>query len=277
MFKPSKKLLLPLLLAGGVLGATRYAHTQSATDMNALAQYRVALDQIAAGNSQNARILLEAGFQRGEIGPESAVLLAYLQEKAGNNNLARQTLQGVATPTGLTAAYLTRLGGSPTAVEVATTAQQMGNNPARLESSDARIARLEKMMWQIVNNERKSNGLPALAWNDDMASVSRAHSAEMRDKKYFAHESPNPKLKDPLDRYIAGIGRTPRLVAENVFRAWGDRSSLNEEGIRNAHKSLMDSPGHRSNILLNGATKMGIGISANSSGDIWVTQMFARD
>ncbi|RYG60558.1 CAP domain-containing protein [bacterium] len=205
------------------------------------------------------------------------MLLAYLQEKAGDTGQARQTLQGVATPTGFTAAFLSRVGGSPTAIEAATTGQRNGTNPARLESTDARISRLEKLMWQIVNDERKSKRLPELAWNDDMAAVSRAHSAEMRDKKYFAHESPTPRLKDPIDRYLMGIGRTPRLVAENVFRAWGGRSFLTDNDIRDAHGSLMKSPGHRSNILIDGATKMGIGITSNATGDIWITQMFARD
>jgi uncharacterized protein YkwD len=271
-----KKLLLPVLLVGGVLGVTCYAQTQSASDLVALTQYRVALDQIAAGKPDNARSLLEAGMQRGETGPETAALLAYLQERAGDSEQASQTLQGVATPTGFTSTFLSHLGAGPTAVEVATS-RQRSSNPAQLESTDARVTRLEKLMWQIVNEERRSKNLPALAWNDDMASVSRAHSAEMRDKKYFAHESPTPRLKDPLDRYVVGIGHSPRLVAENVYRAWGSRSFLNDNDIRDAHASLMKSPGHRANILINGATKMGIGITANASGDIWITQMFARE
>jgi uncharacterized protein YkwD len=271
-----KKLLLPVLFVGGVLGVTCYAQNQSASDIVALTQYRVALDQIAAGKPDNARLLLEAGMQQGETGPETAALLAYLQEKAGDTKQASQTLQGVATPTGFTTAFLSRLSGAPTAVEVAGTTQRPAN-PARLESTDARIAKLEKLMWQIVNDERQSKNLPALAWNDDMASVSRAHSAEMRDKKYFAHESPTVRLKDPLDRYVVGIGHTPRLVAENVYRAWGGRSFLTDNDIRDAHASLMKSPGHRANILIDGATKMGIGITANASGDIWITQMFAKD
>jgi uncharacterized protein YkwD len=109
-----------------------------------------------------------------------------------------------------------------------------------------------------------------------MASVARAHSAEMRDKKYFAHQSPTPALREPLDRYIAGMGQRPRLVAENVYRVWGGRSFLTEKDVRDAHQALMDSPGHRSNILLEGATKIGIGFTANAGGDLWITQLYAR-
>lgn len=272
-----RKIILPALLLSGVLGVGQYAHTQSVSDVMALSEYRTALDQLSAGKPANARILLEASMQRGEIGPESAVLLAYLQEKAGSMTQARQTLEGVSTPTNFVSAFLARFADSPRAIEIAARRQVTHSNSATLEATDARIIRLEKLMWQVVNNERKENKLPPLAWNDQMASVSRAHSAEMRDKKYFAHESPNPKLKDPIDRYVAGIGNTPRLIAENVYRAWGGRSFLADSDIRDAHKALMDSPGHRSNILITGATKMGIGITTNSTGDIWVTQMFARD
>ena len=271
---PMKK-LLPALILGAVLGGAHFARTQTVSDVMALSEYRAALDQITSGKAENARILLEQSLNRGEIAPESATLLAYLEERAGEPEKARQVLQGVAIPTNLTAAYLGRLDGGAGAIEVAR--RPIKSNGATLESSDARIEKLEKLMFGIVNNERRGRGLSTLSYDEDMASVARAHSAEMRDKKYFAHESPTPRFHDPLDRYIAGIGRTPRLVAENIYRVWGSRSSLTEPAIRDAHQALMDSPGHRSNLLQTGATKIGIGISSNASGDVWLTQLFARD
>ncbi len=272
-----KKLLLPALLLSGVVGAAHLAQTQTLSDTMALSDYRAALDQVGTGQAQNARVLLEQGLRRGEIAPESAALLAYLEEKAGQNERARQVLQGVAAPTNLTSAYLQRLGGA-TALEVA---RRSGNaarqNPAILASSDARIEKLETLMFNIVNNERRRRGLPALRYDARMADISRAHAAEMRDKKYFAHESPTPGLREPLDRYVAAVGQTPRLVAENVYRVWGSRSFLTEKDVRDAHQALMDSPGHRSNILLEGATKIGIGLATNAGGDLWITQLYARD
>jgi uncharacterized protein YkwD len=266
------KLTLSALLFGAALGANRFARTQTVAEVTALSDYRAALDQISAGQPQRARLTLETGWQRGEIAPENATLLAYLEEKAGDTPRARRALEGVAQPSQLVTAYLARLDALPAAIPLGSGQ----SNPALLEASDARISKLEKLMWQIVNNERKNRNLGPLAWSGELASVARAHSAEMRDKKYFAHESPTPGLREPLDRHIAGIGTTPRLVAENIYRAWGSRSSLHEAGIREAHKSLMNSPGHRSNILLDGATRLGIGIAANGNGDIWVTQMFSR-
>ena len=269
-----KPFLVPTLLIGGVLGLAQFARTQTIADTVALTEYRVALDELSAGRAQSARILLEASLQKGEIAPESAVLLAYLEEKAGDSLRARQTLQGASSATPFVSAYLSRLGVSQP-VEIAAR-RPINSSGATLESSDARVSRLEKLMWQVVNDERKGKGLPSLAWDEAMANIARAHSAEMRDKKYFAHESPTPSLRAPSDRYVAGVGKTPHIVAENVYRAWGSRSFLGEGDIRDAHKSLMESPGHRSNLLYNGITQVGIGIAANATGDIWITQLFAR-
>ncbi len=269
-----KNSLFPALFAGVLLLAPR-AQTQSASDIMALADYRVALDRISSGNAPGARLLLEQGLRRGEIAPESAALLAYLEEKAGQNERARRVLEGVAVPTSLTSAYLSRLNGA-NVIEIASGNAKTPRNSAVLESSDARIAKLETLLLQIVNNERRGRGLSALNPDARMAGIARAHSAEMRDKKYFAHQSPTPGLREPLDRYQKGTGQTPRLVAENVYRAWGSRSFLTEKDIREAHQALMDSPGHRSNLLLPGATKLGVGIASNAEGHLWITQLFAR-
>jgi uncharacterized protein YkwD len=150
------------------------------------------------------------------------------------------------------------------------------NSATRLPQSDARLTRLENLVFSYVNAAREAAGLKPLALDSNLSAVARAHSAEMRDKNYFAHESPTENLKTPLDRYRLGIGSTPRLVAENIFRAWGSRKELTDAAALHAHNSLMNSPGHRANILRSGPTRIGIGFVANDNGDIWVTQMFSK-
>ena len=147
---------------------------------------------------------------------------------------------------------------------------------ARLAATDARLTKLENLMLGYVNSARAKAGLKALTLDTTLGEVARAHSAEMRDKNYFAHESPTEALRDPLDRYVLGIGSTPRLVAENIFRAWGSRREIKDSDALRAHNSLMNSPGHKANILRDGPTKIGIGFVANDNGDLWVTQMFSR-
>ena len=43
------------------------------------------------------------------------------------------------------------------------------------------------------------------------------------------------------------------------------------------HRALMDSPGHRANILEKRFTKIGVGVYHNANGEFWVTEMFSRD
>ena len=271
-----KTRILPLLFVAGIaFGAGHIARTDALSDSLDLLELRTAFDTFGSGRAREAQQTLETAAARGALPSESAVFLAYLQEKAGQTDLARQTLQRVETPSPIVQRYLNRLGGAPVVTEIATKSR-IPDSPARLSPTDARITKLEREMFVLINAERAKVKLNRLTWDDDIAAVSRAHSAEMRDKNYFAHESPTRALKNPLDRYIAGVGFTPRLVGENVYRAWGSRSSLNEAGMRTGHKALMESPGHKANILIEGATRGGVGIVANGNGDIWITQMFAK-
>lgn len=149
--------------------------------------------------------------------------------------------------------------------------------PVRIAQNDAQLANLEKQMAQMVNAARRNANLSPLTFDENLSQVARAHSLEMRDKKYFAHESPMPNLRDPLDRYRAAFGQTPAMVAENVYRAWSSApQKVTLKSIQAAHASLMNSPHHRENILRDGVQRLGIGVVVNQNGDIWVTQMFSR-
>jgi len=144
-----------------------------------------------------------------------------------------------------------------------------------LKQSDARLLAIETQLAQLINQERASRHLPLLVYDPRLADVARAHSAEMRDKKYFSHESPTPELQWPLNRYEKGMQQTPRVVAENIYRRWGGERGLPSDSATQAHQSLMNSPGHKANILLPSVTRLGIGVEADADGAIWVTEMFA--
>ena len=149
--------------------------------------------------------------------------------------------------------------------------------PVRVAQTSERLAKLEALMVEMVNAARAEAGLVPLGIDEDLADTARAHSLEMRDKKYFAHESPTESLKTPLDRYRASIGDTPRTVAENIFHSWGGSPrTVQPSDVRTAHDALMKSPGHRKNILTPNLTRIGIGFIVNPNGDLWITQMFSR-
>ncbi len=302
-------LILPTTLPTFALETPRLETTENADNRNtdlgdpqrvstpqSLMRFQLALDQISGGRLVEARVLLEDAVRRDSDTAETDLLLAYLLEREGRISDARTVLNRVSTRSPLAATYLERLKNQPDAPRAqralpnsapdtvqpasvnpaATPVKTAINNPARSPLADQRLGKLEKQLAQLVNDARDDNGLRRLELSDELAEVARAHSVEMRDKKYFAHESPTPNLRRPMDRYVAGLNRTPRIVAENIYRAWGAQHQLGSTDIDDAMKSFMNSPGHRANILLDSITKIGIGIAVDDTGNIWVTQMFEK-
>ena len=120
----------------------------------------------------------------------------------------------------------------------------------------------EKQMFDLVNEERTGVGLRALIWDDRLLPVARQHSEEMFRLKYFAHQS--PVNGSPFDR-LKAAGITYSRAGENLAYA---------QSVSVAHRGLMQSQGHRENILRPEFTRIAIGvISAGPYGRMF-TQMF---
>jgi len=269
--------------------------TPSADDAAVLARYQLALDQLSTGSLASARVVLEDGIRRFGPRPDLNLLLGYVLQREGKSGAALERLsQTPASP--LAAAFAAQLHGAsatnatnaavqasaPQIVPVAATLNVPSNAPsiaasvASLTQTDARLSKLEADMIEMVNAERAKAGLRALAPDERLASVARAHSAEMRDKSYFAHESPTTSLHEPMDRYQNALNDMPRVIAENIFRSWGSQRQVTINEIKEGHAALMKSPGHRANILYGDVTRIGVGVVANARGDVWITQMFLR-
>lgn len=126
----------------------------------------------------------------------------------------------------------------------------------------------EKRLLALVNRDRLASGLAALQWDEKVAQVSRAHSDEMRRTKNVAHISPT--TGSAADRVRAAKIKTA-VVLENVARAYG---------VGEAHQGLMNSPGHRANIMSRAATHIGIGAvfgdEVSGRREIFITQVFTR-
>ena len=126
----------------------------------------------------------------------------------------------------------------------------------------------ERRVLALVNRDREAAGLPALAWDERVADVARAHSQEMRSTRVVAHVSPT--TGSAADRVRAVRIRTA-VVLDNVARAYG---------LGEAHQGLMNSPGHRANLMSSLATHIGIGIvfgdEVSGRREIFVTQVFTR-
>ena len=120
----------------------------------------------------------------------------------------------------------------------------------------------EAQVLKLLNDERTSRGLVALELDPRLVPIARAHAMEMFRLKYFGHQSPVDG--SPFDRLAAAKVSYSR-AGENLAYA---------QSVAVAHRSLMDSPGHRENILRPEFTRVGIGvISAGSYGRMF-TQLF---
>jgi len=131
-----------------------------------------------------------------------------------------------------------------------------------------------------INGERVSRGLNALTPDPLLVEVAREHSREMCDLDYFDHHSPTAGITTPMDRYLKGLQghglTTPGylLVGENIYYCSVFDSQYN---VGYGHQALMNSPGHRANILEPRFARVGIGVYEDPRGQIWVTQMFLKD
>jgi len=121
---------------------------------------------------------------------------------------------------------------------------------------------LEAQMLELVNEERRAAGLKSLAPDPELTEVARAHSADMFARGYFAHVS--PEGLDPFDR-MKRAGVTFRSAGENLALA---------PTVRVAHTGLMNSPGHRANILRPTFGRLGLGIVDGGYRGIMVSQEF---
>ena len=109
-------------------------------------------------------------------------------------------------------------------------------------------------IFELVNRARVDAGLDPLAWSEGLAEVGAGHAMEMYLDGYFAHESPT--TGDVGDR-LATAGITYRVAGENLALA-----STPED----VHDGLMDSPGHRANILGTDYRRVGIAVVSGPLG-----------
>lgn len=141
--------------------------------------------------------------------------------------------------------------------------------------SDA-LSNAEAQMLQMINADREAYGLSPLALDRDLVQAARNHCRDMCTRGYFEHESSLRGQRTPLDRYRAILAQageqTPAALTlgENIFYC-------SQGSVDGAHRTLMNSPGHRANILSDRFTRAGVAVLRDATGEIWVTEMFLRD
>ena len=106
-------------------------------------------------------------------------------------------------------------------------------------------------MFKKVNIERRKLAIQELTWNPDLVPVARSHAKDMWEKSYFSHYS--PEGKDVGDR----------LQAASIKYGFAGENLALAPTLNTAHTGLMNSKGHRENILEGRFKKVGIGVIDN--------------
>ncbi|MGZ8544521.1 MAG: CvpA family protein [Flavisolibacter sp.] len=121
---------------------------------------------------------------------------------------------------------------------------------------------LEARMLTLVNIERMKQGLKPVKADDELRVVARAHSQDMFARGYFSHYT--PEGRDPFDRMkSAGVN----------YMAAGENLALGQT-LKICHDGLMNSPGHRANILNASYGRLGIGILDGGTYGLMISQEF---
>ena len=109
----------------------------------------------------------------------------------------------------------------------------------------------ETEMFKLVNKDRKEMGVAELIWDVRLVPVARAHATDMWERSYFGHISPEGE----------DVGGRLEKAGVNFFVA-GENLAL-APTLQTAHIGLMNSQGHRENILSRDFNRMGIGVIDN--------------
>lgn len=160
-----------------------------------------------------------------------------VQKAAGFETILNEVFGGVI---GDSLTYLTIKPGSNESIPIQAKADQL--------SVDATS---ESAMFSLINEERKKNGVGQLTWRAELVPIARAHAEDMWKRGYFSHYSPEGK----------GVG--DRLTDSGVrFLIAGENLAL-APTLSTAHNGLINSEGHRANILEPRFTQVGIGVIDN--------------
>ncbi|MDQ3014302.1 MAG: CvpA family protein [bacterium] len=122
----------------------------------------------------------------------------------------------------------------------------------------------ERRMLELINEERAKVGAKPVVIDTTITEVARAHSRDMWERKYFAHN--NPDGEDPFKRMSDG-GVKFITAGENLAFA---------PTVAIAHQGLMNSPGHKRNILDPAFGRVGIGVISGGIYGKMFTQNFAN-
>lgn len=134
--------------------------------------------------------------------------------------------------------------------------------PAEPQTPIEGVSQEEQEMVQLINKERAAAGLQPLQIDSKLVEIARMKSQDMITKNYFDHTSLT--YGDPFTM----------LKNNGVSYGYAGENLAGNPSMENAHVDLMNSPGHRANILNPNYTHVGVGIVEGGAYGKMFTQLF---
>jgi uncharacterized protein YkwD len=122
----------------------------------------------------------------------------------------------------------------------------------------------EEKMVNLVNQEREKARVGLVRVDPAMTAVAQAHARDMFLRHYFSHVNPE------------GMSAADRLEKARVHFTVAGENLAYAPDLATAHAGLMDSPGHRQNILDLSFHRIGIGIITTVTWGTIFVQDFAN-
>ena len=121
----------------------------------------------------------------------------------------------------------------------------------------------EFQLFDLTNAARVEHGLPVLTWDDQVKMTAREHSADMAKNHYFNHTN------------LEGLSPFDRMEEDHItFHAAGENLAAGQMSSIFAHEGLMNSLGHRENILQQQFEGLGVGVAFDSDSKPYFTENF---
>jgi uncharacterized protein YkwD len=144
---------------------------------------------------------------------------------------------------------------------------------------DVDVVALERTIHEEMNERRQSNNVSKIPHSSKLSEIGRYKSWHMAKHDYFAHEN-KPNVSHSQFR-LNYESRCP-TSGQNLHRLRYNQEVVDvqseldktDEVAKLVVNSLMNSPGHRENILDPAYDVEGIGVFVDENGSVFVTQEF---
>jgi uncharacterized protein YkwD len=139
---------------------------------------------------------------------------------------------------------------------------------------------VEQQVFNLINQERSQNGLPAYTLSTDLTNSATAHNNLMASGCGLSHQCPN---EAPIGTRETDAGVSWTSAGENIGEGGPvSTTDSSESGMAlglttSMYNEQPPDDGHRLNILSSSYTEVGIAVTVDSSGTLWLTQDFAGD